>query len=313
LPTATRRLARIEDFAPPEEFVMVGPVKTHFVAKGATGRPVVLLHGFGSSTYTWQKNLGELSKRHRVYALDMKGFGLTAKPRDGEYHPDAYARHLLGFLDVMRLDRPVLVGHSLGGSVVARLALLHPERVAGLVLVAPAPLWFRHAPGGPDARAIPTKPVAAADAPVPTGVAAPAPARRVLPALLRAGITRQTVESALRAAFHDPRLITPEMVEAYYRPLTIEGAAEALAAMLNPPPLELAVPLPPLRTLKVPTLVVLGQHDRVVPAQGERYARAIPGARRVVFAHSGHVPHEEEPEAFNARLIEFLDQVDRER
>ena len=118
----------------------VGAIKTHFVRKGDAGRPVVLVHGFGSSTYTWRKTVDALAPRHRVYALDLKGFGLTAKPKDGQYHMDAYTRHLLGFLDAMKLDRPVLVGHSLGGAVVTRLALFHPDRVGGLVLEDPVPV-----------------------------------------------------------------------------------------------------------------------------------------------------------------------------
>ena len=106
------------------------------------------MHGFGSSTYTWRKSVDALAPRYRVYALDLKGFGLTAKPKDGRYHMDAYTRHLLGFLDAMKLERPVLVGHSLGGAVVARLALLHPERVGGLVLEDPLPVEMPRVNGG---------------------------------------------------------------------------------------------------------------------------------------------------------------------
>ncbi|MGE3821468.1 MAG: alpha/beta fold hydrolase, partial [Isosphaeraceae bacterium] len=81
-PAGPPKLARIEDFAPPEEFVMVGTVKTHFIAKGNTGPHVVLIHGFGASTYTWRGTIEALAGRYRVYALDLKGFGLTAKPKD---------------------------------------------------------------------------------------------------------------------------------------------------------------------------------------------------------------------------------------
>jgi pimeloyl-ACP methyl ester carboxylesterase len=303
--------ARIEDFAPPEEFVTAAAIKTHFVSKGEAGRPVVLVHGFGSSTFTWRKNVDTLAPRYRVYALDLKGFGLSARPKDGQYHMDAYTRHLLGFLDVMKLDRPVLVGHSLGGAVVARLALLHPERVGGLVLEDPVPLTLPHANAaellkraGVVLNENERKPGTFAAG---AALINPAMANRVLPLFLRSTITPQTVETVLKAAYHDPGFVTPELVEAYYRPITIEGAAEAMASMMNPPPPDPA-PLPGLGTLKLPALVAWGAHDPFVPeALLQDYVTSIPGARKAVFDRSGHVPHEEEAPAFNARLLEFLD------
>lgn len=298
------KLARIEDFAPPEEFLMIGSVKTHFVRTGDVGRPVVLIHGFGASTYTWQKAMAALAPRYRVYALDLKGFGLSAKPKDGQYHVGAYTDQLLGFLDAMKLDRPVLVGHSLGGALATRIALFHPERVGALVLVSPVPVSLSrdhdalNRVGGGEVRTAAEK----------AALLNPKLASRMIPVLLRSAITRQTVEAGLKLAYHDPKHVTPELVEIYYRPITIEGAAEALASMATlPPP---AAPPPPLQGLKIPALVAWGGHDAVMPLERfETYARTIPGAEKVVFPGSGHVPHEEEPDAFNARLLEFLNKL----
>ena len=305
---AAARRPQIEDFAPPEEFVMVGSIKTHFIRKGDKGPPVVLVHGFGASTITWQKTLNALAPQYQVYALDMKGFGLTAKPKDGNYHATAYTDHLLGFLDAMKLQKVVMVGHSLGGAIASRLALLHPERVGALVLVDPAPVTLpknneailRRA--GVDV----AKPGTAAEKAAKVN---PILASRLLPALLRTTITRQTVETGLKVAYHDPKFVTPEMVEIYYRPITIEGAAEAMASMMNPPS-KADTPLPPITDLKTPALIVWGEHDQVVPVLlFENYVQSIPGAQKAVFANSGHVPHEEEADAFNARLLDFLDQL----
>lgn len=295
------KLAKVEDFAPPAEFITLDGLKTHFVQKGKTGPAVVLVHGFGASTYSWRATIAELSQRYRVYALDMKGFGLTAKPRDGRYNAEEYTRHLLNFLDAFRLEKPILIGHSMGGAIATRLALRHPERVRGLVLEAPVPVTMPRARdviknGGVDV-------ATAADT---ARALNPAVAKVMLPALLRSAITRQTVETGLKAAFHDPALVTPEMVEEYYRPITIEGAAEALAAMMSAqlPPDK---PLPPLDSLKIPVLLTWGEHDKMLPRTAfEAYARSIAGIKTTVFARSGHVPHEEEPGAFNRRLQEFL-------
>ena len=290
-------LAKIEDFAPPEEFIDAAGIKTHFSQRGDHGAPVVLGHGFGASTYTWKGNSDALAKNHRVYAFDMKGFGLTAKPKDGQYHMEEYTRHLLGFLDAMKLDKVILVGHSLGGSVAARFTLLHPDRVSALVLVAPAPL-----------------PMAGVTAPKENGggiadlKSPPTATSRMLVTLVRASLTKERVAAGLKGVYHNPAMVTPELVETTYRPITIEGAAEALASMSKTPPPGPA--LPPLDRLKLPALVLSGAHDKVLPASlAETYARLIPGAETFVFKESGHVPQEEEAPLFNEKVLAFIDKL----
>jgi pimeloyl-ACP methyl ester carboxylesterase len=294
-PATPSPAAKIEDFAPAEEFIVVGGLKTHFVARGKAGQPIVFIHGFGSCTYSWRKNLEPLAARgFRVYAIDVKGFGLTAKPKDGQYHLAAFTQHLIDFLDAMKLDRPILVGNSMGGAVAARLALLHPERVAGIVLVDAAPphvaLKPRDMPGG-------------------GSVTPPAPilmlGSRFAPALARAMITRGLVEQSLRVAYHDPKFVTDEEVEIQLRPMAVDGAAEALAA-LTPSPAGPIEPTPPLSSLKVPALIVWGRYDRIIPvAMADFFAHELPAARKVVFEKSGHMPHVEEAIAFNLLLAEF--------
>lgn len=289
-PDTSRPIPRIEDYAPPEEFLLAGGVKTHFVCRGTTGRPIVFVHGFGSCTYTWRNNLSPMAARgFRAIAVDVKGFGLTEKPRDGKYHVVAYTEHLLAFLDAMKLDRPLLVGNSMGGAIIARIALLHPGRVSGVVLVDSAPLDF-------GLRRLDDEPRSA-----PSGFAMNA---RLKAALMRSLVSREAVAAGLRGAYFDRKFVTPEAVEVYYRPLLMDGAPEALVAMADPP-ME-PTPLPPLSGLKVPTLIVWGRHDRVLPVAAARsFVRQIPGARTVILEKSGHMPHEEEADAFNALLAEF--------
>jgi pimeloyl-ACP methyl ester carboxylesterase len=294
-PDAPRPMARIEDYAPPEQFVVVGGLKTHFEAHGSAGPAIVFVHGFGSCIYSWRKNLEPLAERgFRTYAIDVKGFGLTAKPRDGQYHLAAFAQQLLDFLDAMKIDRAVLVGNSMGGSVIARVALLQPERVAGIVLVDAAP---------PDVALKPREKN-------PGGVALPkAPVLKFgstfAPALAKAMVTRGLVEYSLRVAYHDPKFVTAEEVEVQLRPMTIDGAAEALASLTATPPGPIE-PTPPLAELKVPALIVWGRHDRIIPvAMADYFARELPSARKVIFEKSGHMPHVEEAGAFNDLIAEF--------
>ncbi len=292
---APRPEAKVEDFAPPEEFIVVGGLKTHFVARGKAGRPIVFIHGFGSCTYSWRNNLEPLAaKGFRVYAIDVKGFGLTAKPKDGQYHLVAFTQHLLDFLDAMKLDRPILVGNSMGGSVVARLALLHPERVSGIVLVDAAPLDIALRPRDMTKGGIATPP-----APILMLGA------KFAPALARAMVTRGLVEQSLRVAYYDPKFVTDEEVEIQLRPMAVDGAAEALAA-LTPAPTGPFEPTPPLSSLKVPALITWGRHDRIIPvAMADYFSRELPSARKVIFEKSGHMPHVEEASAFNDLLAEF--------
>ncbi len=294
-PTQPPGTPQVEDFAPAEEFVNIDGLKTHFVRKGEQGPVIVLLHGFGSSTYTWRLNVEELAKKHQVYALDLKGFGLTAKPKDGNYHVGAYADQLRRFLDVMKLPKVILAGNSMGGAVAMNLALRYPERVEGLILIDAAPPNFAPMGGVENNKAERTK-----------EETKPQATQSVLRSVLtRALVNKSMVEAGLKGAYHKPEaFVTPEMVEIYYRPLTIDGALEALASMGKPPKTE---PLPPLDTLKKPVLIIWGRHDKVIPVSvADYFAKTISGSKKVILEDSGHLPHEEEALTFNRLVSEFV-------
>jgi pimeloyl-ACP methyl ester carboxylesterase len=113
------------------------------------------------------------------------------------------------------------------------------------------------------------------------------------------------VAAGLASAYHDPKIVTPEMVEVYYRPFLIDGAVEAMLAMSRGS-LQAGTRTPPLSTLAPPAMIVWGRHDRIIPvAAAERFAQQLPRARKVIFEASGHLPHEEEPDRFNALAAEF--------
>lgn len=294
LPMEGTKTHRIEEFAPESEFLQAGGIKTHFVHKGETGSPIVLVHGFAANTYTWRQSLVALSQNHRVFALDVKGFGLTEKPRDGQYHINAYAEHLLAFLDALKLEKPILIGSSLGGAIILQVALQHPDRVGGLVLVDAAPLDIGRGSKPPNVGG--EKSVLKAFSKT-----------KPTPALMRLLITRDLVARGLRNSFYNKALVTAEMIDAYYRPITIDGAAEAFASMFVATPESKMPDLPPLAKLKIPTLVIWGRHDEVLPvAQAKIFSDSIPGARLVIFEDAGHLPHEEDPPRFSTLIEEFV-------
>ena len=119
-------------------YVTVAGVRTHYIVAG-DGEPLLLFHGLGASVATWRDNIGPLSKVFRVYGIDLPGHGNSDKP-DMNYSADTLAQFALRLIDTLGLDRPSIIGNSVGGALGLMLALGHPERVSGLVLVDSASL-----------------------------------------------------------------------------------------------------------------------------------------------------------------------------
>jgi len=114
-------------------FADIDGVRIHYQEKG-TGTPLVLIHGYSSSTYSWKDVLEPLAKTFHVIAVDLKGFGFSAKP-DGDYTRRAQAVLVTHLLEHLKIGKAWLCGNSMGGEVVLNVALANPERVAGLILV----------------------------------------------------------------------------------------------------------------------------------------------------------------------------------
>lgn len=185
-------------------------------------------------------------------------------------------------LDQHTHDEVVLVGHSGGCEVAIATAVTAPSRVRGLVLL--APVVGRGAPR-----------LAAALATVPGS-------ERVAPPLLRAGC--RFLGPVLRAAWHEPAGVTPEIIDGYRKPLLEPGVAEALWAM-NRNETPRADLIAGAATLDCPCLVIVGRSDR--------WATPVPirGARTVWLESCGHLPHEEHPGRTAAEILRFLQQMEQ--
>jgi pimeloyl-ACP methyl ester carboxylesterase len=121
-----------------EQNIDVGGLPVHHLTAGE-GPPLVLLHALGESALDWRWVLPALARTHRVYALDLPGFGYSGKP-SAEYSPAFFARFVSVYLDALGLERAAVVGNSLGGLAALRLALSEPARVGALGLVSSAGL-----------------------------------------------------------------------------------------------------------------------------------------------------------------------------
>jgi len=255
--------------------------KVRYVRMGQ-GPPLVLLHGFASSIYSWSELIPELAKQHTVVALDFPGFGGSEVPP--HLSREDFPPVVTGLLDRLRLSRASLVGNSMGGAVAAAVAARQPDRVDRLVLVDSAGFIQR------------------SQGPWILRVAGTRLGSSVLEGL---PVRRRLTVSALHQVFADPSRVTPEKVDEYLAPLIRPGVARAMASLLAGAD---DSDFPALaRQIRAPTLVLWGDKDAWIPvAQADLFVAAIPGARKVVLAGCGHVPQEECPDRVVQLVTGFL-------
>ena len=302
------------DTVPPQElagpdsrFVMVTvrgiEVAVHTEVMGE-GEPVfVLLHGFAASTFSWREVMGPLSERGTAIAIDWMPYGLTERPMPEDWAGETpYARGaqvelVIGVMDALGVEQAILVGNSAGGALAALTAYEHPDRVEALILVDPAIFVDGGDGHGGGFFGLLSSPLARAIGRTPQ-------MRRLGPLMVRS-IQDWGVEFG-RSAWHNPDLITEETWEGYLLPMRADNWDRALyeAVIAGDDSVDLAAHLD---AFTLPTLVITGDDDRIVPTDNSiRLAAALPNAELVVVEECGHIPHEERPEAFLEAFVAFL-------
>ncbi|MFN2571415.1 MAG: alpha/beta fold hydrolase [Gemmatimonadales bacterium] len=245
------------------------------------GTPVVLIHGFAASIYVWRYTLPPLvGAGYRVVAFDTRGFGFSGKPAHGYSNAD-YSRLVVALLDSLGISSAVLVGHSMGGAIAAEVALTHPDRVRGLVLM--------------DAAGF--------------GVRWPGVLKMARWPFLGAVVTRMqgrwSTEKILRSTYADSAKVTKADVDQYYAPVRDPGFGRALRGVLREFRFDSLVGR--LAAVQAPTLILWGDADRWISLRdGSKFAREIPRSEFVVVARAGHNIPEESPEQVNQLLLDFL-------
>lgn len=261
-------------------YVEAGGLRLHYQERGR-GLPVVLLHGFPLSLEIWRDVASLLEDAGRLVTPDLRGHGASEAP-PGPYSMDALAEDVMGLADALGLRRFVLGGHSMGGYVAFRVAARWRERLAGLVLVATR-----------------------AEADTQEGRAR---RQAAIDKIQREGGRAFVQEFVPGLLSEGTRLSRPDLVE---RLLEVASRVPdhvlvgCLAGMMErPDSSEL------LDHLDLPSLVVAGEQDAVVPLASSRaMAEALPRARLVVVRGAGHLPNAEAPEATAAALRTFLGEL----
>ncbi len=266
-------------------YVEVDGLKLHYLSAGE-GDPILLIHGFPTSSHLWRNVMPELAKSHRAIAIDLPGYGLSEKPLDIKYNFFFFEKVLDGFLDALGITKTALAVHDLGGPVGLFWAVRHPERLTQLVilntLVYPETSWAvklflisLRLPGVRDYLVSP----------------------KGLVASMKFGVV------------HKDRL-NRDALTPYTAPFVDSAARQALikaGSGLSVKGLaEIAQKLP---SLEVPVRIIYGENDRILPEVAKTMRRVngdLPGAEVTSLPNCGHFLQEDEPQRVGELISEFL-------
>jgi len=274
---------------PADKFISVHQHRIRYWEEGQGVSTVLLIHGISCSVLEWKHNINALSQQHRVIALDLLGSGMSDLPLDADYDMQAQARFVFDFMDTMGLKQVHIIGNSMGGCIALECAAMQPERIASLVLSAPAGVGkttlfnFRLA-SLPHLGELLTKP------------------------------SHFGLGMIWKLAFHDAGFVTRELV-AEKVALASRPNAQAVflktlrgfvgfGGFLDAPRQAF---LSRVDQVKCPTLVIWGRQDKFLPVDHVDILKShLPHAQYEIIETCGHVPMTEIAERFNRMSLGFL-------
>jgi pimeloyl-ACP methyl ester carboxylesterase len=270
-------------FSSSPQIIDVDGLKIYYKETGPQAAPaLLLLHGFGSSLQAWDDWSVKLAQKYRVIRLDLPGFGLTGASPANDYSEEKDLAFLTHFADKLSLEKFSVIGHSMGGKMAWSLAASQPERVQALVLMAPD--------GFPETKDIGTKPY---EVPAIMGLI-----KYVLPKYL--------VRKSIEPAFAEADALSDALVNRYYDMLRAPGVRGAILERSNQT--IYTDPVPRLKAIKAPTLLIWGEQDQMIPStNAQSYATVLSNSSTVLVPKLGHLLQEEQPEKGLAAVIQFLD------
>lgn len=245
------------------------------------GPALIMIHGFGSSLHTWDDWAAALSDRYRVVRFDLPGSGLSPPDPTGRYDDARAFELLLGLMARLGIGEAAIIGNSVGGRIAWSFASAHPDRVSRLVLVAPdgfASVGFEYGE---------------------------APEIGAVTHAMRLILPRFLVKMNLDQSYSDPGKLEADVVTRYYALLRAPGARLALIQRMEQT--ILTDPLPRLRALQMPVLLLWGEDDRLIPlSNAQDYLGALPDAQLTALPGVGHLPQEEAPDMSLVSVDAFL-------
>ncbi len=281
-----------------DQYIQIGNIKTRYWQAGDSGSTLLLLHGIGCSVLEWARNVDALAAQHRVFAVDLFGFGLTDKPASEDYSIRRHAQFVLDFMTATGIQSAHIAGNSLGGRLALECAIIAPERVATMVLVDPAGMERRETLFDFRLATLP-----------------------LLGEILTKANTLGMRMLWRKAFFAPDQFVTPELVATKVTLASQSGAQAAFLKTLRgfldfhgfQPALveQLHAALP---SINAPTLVLWGKQDRLVPAtHAQALQRSLPNVEVQIWDRCGHAPQIEWADRFNTTTLEFLRRLDSSR
>jgi pimeloyl-ACP methyl ester carboxylesterase len=273
-----------QDVSRPGKVVAVDGVAIHYVENSPPNADfdhlpnIVMIHGFGGHTFSFRHQLAEFGKDHRTVAIDLKGFGYSERSQVGSYSLTDQSRLVMRTMDVLGIERAILIGHSMGGEVAMRVAEMAPERVEKLILAAS---------------------VSSDRVPV-------APRLGIYRPFLRVG-SRLVAASAWRRMFYDrSKLDLKAIRDGYLAPARIRGSTDTVWAMWK----DLKADRPiDFSRITAPVLILWAERERIIPFAARTLARLrkhFPKAEVVTVPRTGHLLLEENPDYSNAAIRRFI-------
>ncbi len=262
-----------------------------------TGRPLVLIHGFGASIGHWRKNIPVLAAGgYRVFALDLLGFGGSDKPAL-DYTVELWESLIQDFWTTHIQEPTVFVGNSIGGLLALMMVANHPEMSAGGILI--------NCAGGlnhrPDELNLPLRLVMGAFTKLVSS-------KIVGPFLFNRIRQKDRLRRTLRQVYKDPEAITDELVDMLYDPSCDTGAQQVFASILTAPPGPSPSELLPI--VQHPLLVLWGENDPWTPIKAAEIYRKLGETGQPVevvgIPKAGHCPHDERPDIVNELMLDWL-------
>ncbi|ART47639.1 MULTISPECIES: alpha/beta fold hydrolase [Comamonadaceae] len=256
-------------------------IRTNYLEAGS-GAPLVLLHGSGpgvTAWANWRLAIPEFAKTHRVLAPDLAGFGYTERKAGVVYNLDYWVRHIIGFLDALKIEQADFVGNSFGGALTLAVATRHPDRVRKVVLMGSAGTEFT--------------------------------LTHELDAVWGYEPSVENMRTIVQMFAYDKSLLTEALVASRYDASIRPGFHESYSSLFPAPRQRhiaaLATPEDKLRALDKPVLLVHGREDRVIPLDSSlRLHQLLQRSELHVFGQCGHWTQIEKKDRFVGVVENFL-------
>ena len=267
---------------PEKPLVEYEKVRIHYMEAGM-GEPMLLIHSVGQSLYTWRGVFNKLSACYRVIAVDLPGFGYSDRPEAFGFGVEDYADVIGMFMDAIGVESAHIAAFSMGAVYALSFAMMHPERVGRMVLLAPGGITQE----------------------MPLAIRLIDSTLFGFAASMLYGI--KTVEKALNDAVFDLTNITPDVVQEYYRPISDALSRRSVRRAVQYFDEEPVIAR--LRNIDIPVLILAGGEDKWRAAKSpemELYHSALSSGAFSVIRNAGHLMHEEKPDRVAEAIFEFI-------